>query len=555
MAPASRCVLLSCVAALLLLTFSWRSSGSDEGGAPPSPALAAARAGVLRLALSRGYDALSSARTAVQHHRKRAAAAAPAAPAPLAQGAPSAGTAGAPAGAPPPPPPPQQPPPPAPPAPAAPSPEPFAALSRALLSIDFHISPIQDLTHLLRQHFPGVAVVDRSLSGACVRTGTCAHSGNLQVLRQGDVDGSMYFGGAVRRAFFEAYRPGGAGGGLVAGADAMVCSHPTGMCELAMPFNRSVVLWATTRFEQGRERSAQRLAGYVANFRALAALPGSAVLANNMYDVHYTHYFTGILPRYAPSLCAYPGVQWSWAPPPAPPLPILVHGYRPHRGGVALQDFLAPLQALAAAGRTGGFAFQELRAALGADYAYSALASHPAILHLPYQVSIMSFFEHYRAGVPILAPSLQLLTQWHMETLFVSERTWDTVLYSAPAAGSALPRHAEADEPFDPNDETSREAVAWWLQWADYYVFPHVILFDSWEDLARKLQGADLAAVSRAMLAHARAQEAELAQLWAGVLRGIPTQQQRAEGEARLAGLGFDQRMDAIYGKGKWAEY
>jgi len=145
----------------------------------------------------------------------------------------------------------------------------------------------------------------------------------------------------------------------------MVCSHPTGMCELAMPFNRSVVLWATTRFEQGRERSAQRLAGYVTNFRALAALPGSAVLANNMYDGHYTHYFTGVLPRYVPSLCAYPGVQWSWQP--GGSAPVLVHGYRPHRGGVGLDAFLAPLRALAASGRTGGFAFQELRAALGVN--------------------------------------------------------------------------------------------------------------------------------------------------------------------------------------------
>jgi hypothetical protein len=447
-----------------------------------------------------------------------------------------------------------------PPPPPLPSPAPFASLSRSLLSIDFHISPIQDLKHLLARHFSGVAVEDRSLSGACGRTGTCAHAGNLLVLRQGDVDNSLHFGGAVRRAFFEAYRPGGAGGGLLAQADAMVCSHPTGMCELAMPFNRSVVLWATTRFEQGRERSAPRLAGYVANFRALAALPGSAVLAHNMYDVHYTHYFTGVLPRYVPSLCAYPGVQWSWQPPAAGSSsssgkPILVHGYRPHRGGVGLEAFLAPLRALASSGRTGGFAFQELRAALGADYAYADLAAHPAILHLPYQVSIMSFFEHYRAGVPILAPSLALLTQWHMDSLFVSERTWDTVLYGAPASASVLPRHADADEPFDPNDEPSREAVAWWLQWADYYVFPHVLLFDSWEHLAELLRGADLPAVSRAMLAHAGALEAQLAQEWGSVLRALPSRQARAEADARLAGLGFDERMDAIYGKGKWAEY
>ena len=39
------------------------------------------------------------------------------------------------------------------------------------------------------------------------------------------------------------------------------------------------------------------------------------------------------------------------------------------------------------------------------------------------------------------------------------------------------------------------------------------------------------------------------------VLRALPSRQARAEADARLAGLGFDERMDAIYGKGKWAEY
>ena len=93
-----------------------------------------------------------------------------------------------------------------------------------------------------------------------------------------------------------------------------------------------------------------------------------------------------------------------------------------------------------------------------------------------------------------------------MDSLLVSERTWDTVLYNAPARGSVLPRHADADEPYDPNDETSREAVAWWLQWSDFYVFPHVILFDSWEDAAAKLAAADLEAVSAAMLEFAAQQ-------------------------------------------------
>jgi hypothetical protein len=437
----------------------------------------------------------------------------------------------------------------------APSPAPFSALSATLLSIDFHISPIWDLKHLLSASFPAARVSDRSLSGACGRPGTCATPATLAVLRQGDVDHSMHLSPGVRREFFGAYAPGGGGGALVAASDAMVCSHPTGMCEVVMPFNRSVFLWATTRFEQGRERSAARFGGFVRNFRAMAALPGSAVLANNMYDAHYVRYFTGLPVTYLPSLCAYPGVKWAGgggARGGAGPLRVLVHGYRPHRGGVGLDAFIAPLRAAVGGAAT----FIELRAALGEDYEYQALVDGAAaVLHIPYQVSVMSFFEHYRMGVPLLAPSLELLTRWHMAHGMVSERTWDTVLANAPAGGSVLPRHPDADEPFDPNDEHSEEAVRWWLQWSDFYVFPHVILFDSWEDAAQKLAAVDLTAVSRSMRAFSDEQEAAVKEQWAGLLRGLPSRAERDASDARLAGLTYDQRMDAIYGAGAWAQY
>ena len=562
-----RCALLCGIAALLLLTFSWRY---ESPSAAPR-VTAEAREGILRLALSRGHDVLGSARAAQQRRRRRYMGASTSGAPSLVEAVENGGEEGAAAMA-------VRPPPPAAAAvvasgaAAAASPVPLAAIARTLLSIDFHISPIQDLKHLLKSSFPGVTVADRSLSGACLRTGTCATDDNLKVLVRGDVDNSMYFGISRRQEFFEAYREGGTGGRLVLDSDAMVCSHPTGMCELAMPFNRSVILWATTRFEQGRERNRGRLEGYIKNFRALAALPGSVVLANNMYDVHYIHYFTGVLPRYVPSQCAYPGVQWSWRKGgTGEERTILVHGYRPKgvmvnsmalppgvdpqfHPPMGVNDFLSPLNALADSGRTGGFRFRELRDALGNNYQYAKLASFPAILHLPYQVSIMSFFEHYRMGVPIIAPSLALLTKWHMDNLFVSERTWDTVLYGKPSTSSVLPRHPDADEPFDPNDEKNPAAVEWWLQWADYYTFPHIITFDSWEDLASKVAAADLGAISAAMLQHGKVLEEQLVGTWADVLRGIPKHEERAA-DALLAGLPFGQRMDRIYGAGNWAAY
>jgi hypothetical protein len=321
-------------------------------------------------------------------------------------------------------------------------------------------------------------------------------------------------------------------------------------------------------------------------------------VSHNLYDVHYIQYFTGITPQYVPSYCGYTGATWRWGVAGRSWMrTVLVHGFKPFtppqasantsaaklaptatdghellhpgdtrgRGGTGdtrngtiapdgLETFLSPLrQAAKAAGSK--WRFKSLRVALGSNYTYDSLAAFPAVLHLPYQASIMSFFEHYRMGIPVIAPSLSLLTRWHMDMHMVGERSWDMAFYHRVSDGSALPRHPAASAPYDPNDDTDPAAVAWWLQWSDYYTFPHVILFDSWQELLDKLNSADLVAVSAAMHAHSATQEAELAHTWRRIFAGLPSRPQRAASDARLHGLSYEQRMDTLFGPQGWADY
>lgn len=48
------------------------------------------------------------------------------------------------------------------------------------------------------------------------------------------------------------------------------------------------------------------------------------------------------------------------------------------------------------------------------QFEYDTIGIYTAILLIPYQVSIMSMFEYYRMNIPLFAPSLKLLTEWHM---------------------------------------------------------------------------------------------------------------------------------------------
>jgi hypothetical protein len=408
-----------------------------------------------------------------------------------------------------------------------------------LLSIDFHISPIADLKDVFGKSFKETVVHDYSLSGACGQKGTCSN-GRIDIKE--DLS-TLYLTQPAKESFYNAYK---GADSLVRKMDAMICSHPSGMCELIMPFNRSVILWVTTRFEQGREGNADKMRGLISNFRALAKRPDTSVLANNMYDVHYFNYFTGLNPVYIPSFCDYTGAKFSWD---GVQNIILMHGFRPRRNIIPASEFVAEIRRLAPQ-----YKFEFVRDVYPGHYGYDQIAGHPAMLHIPYQASIMSFFEHYRMCIPLIAPSVDLLVKWHMQYRMVSERTWDMALHNRETSASVLPRHTEASplHVFDPNDEFNADGVRYWLQFSDFYIFPHVILFDSWEDLAQKLAKADLRSISNAMCAFNKEELARIEAQWRDVLGRVPPASTRP---TMSPDLSYADAMNSIYGQNEWIAY
>jgi hypothetical protein len=52
----------------------------------------------------------------------------------------------------------------------------------------------------------------------------------------------------IRKEFYQYYK----NDSLMKQVNAFVCFHPTAMCELFMPFNRTIIVIASTRYELGR---------------------------------------------------------------------------------------------------------------------------------------------------------------------------------------------------------------------------------------------------------------------------------------------------------------
>ena len=61
-----------------------------------------------------------------------------------------------------------------------------------------------------------------------------------------------------------------------------VCSHPAALCEVWLPFNKSLLLLVTTNLELARENP-ERWESWLRTLVAIAAAPRTVVAANNRY--------------------------------------------------------------------------------------------------------------------------------------------------------------------------------------------------------------------------------------------------------------------------------
>ena len=381
-------------------------------------------------------------------------------------------------------------------------------------SSDFHISPVADIK-LIMSDF-GVTMIDKSLSEHCFLTNTC--EGDLKVITQHNGIKLEPCPNALRREFYDVYRT----DAQFLSVDAILCTHAASMCELFMPFNKSLLVVASTRYEIGRHEK-ERWEQWNANLRLIASRPGNIVAANNRYDQEYIRYFTGINDvLLLPSLVGYVTVTYS------PTRPAFLLG--PSRG--VNQRLQRELRAALDQHNSKSVGAAKLAIApirdLYTQFQYSDLAAHPGVVWLPYQVSFMSLFEVYRMGVPMFVPAPELLATWHVKMHVLSERSWNLV-YGVPSTFSEVSRHKDYSGPMstDPNNEYSEAAVLEWIRLADFYQWPHIVQFSSFAHLLELLTtttARDRDSISRKMLAFSRQQQRETTRAWRAVMRGVQAQ-------------------------------
>ena len=390
-------------------------------------------------------------------------------------------------------------------------------------SSDWHIGPIADFKYFATKLFQ-MKVIDQSLSGHCKLKGTCAKT--LKFLKRSHFG---HLSPCERKNFFDAYKS----DHVFKTVDFVFCSFPMAICQAYMPFNKTLIVQSTVRYEAGRETTGAFKRWLYDTKLMMDA--GHIVVANNVYDSEYIRYFTGKKVPVLQTFAAYVEASYS------PSRTEILIGPRGTKLGSIFNELQRVKQKMSSK-----LTFIYVKS-LYPKFRYANLASHPAICIWPYAVSTISMFEYYRMNIPLLVPSVDLLYKWHKKTNFFKERTWPGTR-GRPVRVSLIPRHEDAgDIPFDPNNEFDEKAWKYWVSLSDFYVWPYITRFDSLEDLINKLTSMPFREISFNMSVYnVQLRNKQLAQ-WRNLLK--PAAERYRPGTRTIPSMNYLDAMRILYGE------
>lgn len=335
-----------------------------------------------------------------------------------------------------------------------------------LFNIDMHISIVHDVKSL----FPEIG---HSIDSCCMSGHTWVNNetqGSTEVINP-----QNWFGidQEMCDLFYEVYKD------KLNVYDGFIHSYPPAFAALFEKFDKPIYTIACTRYDypcgSGEPATQDRLAWL--NEKLMEGYKSGQIkfIANNLYDKKYSEEFCGGEWKFIPSLCTYVSHLTCTGE----TNQILL--WDRNRDG--LRNELV-------------YKNVEPRFSTSQVYDREKLIAASGIIHIPYNISVMSSFEHYAMGIPMFVPSYDLLINWKAQGRNVL---------------SELEFCNNLNQPL--KDE--------WIKLADWYDkdnMPGVMLFDSINHLRELIDTYDREAVTSEMKETYGKKKERTISLWEEVL-------------------------------------
>lgn len=234
--------------------------------------------------------------------------------------------------------------------------------------------------------------------------------------------------------------------------DVFIVGHPASFALLFAKYGKPVIMYNSCRYDLPFcwNRDTGTLQLFNNTIRDLTAKNKLLVVSNNLADHDYIQAgCPGVISNLIPTLGDYSKIQWepNWSK------TLIYSG----------EELFQSTDSLDRRSSLGVFKEQDL-------------GSYSGIIHIPYEVSTMSYAEHYSSGVPLYFPSLRFCSN-HLDYFSnkLQSRYWlHRGQLSCPV--TLLYLH-------------QGNWLNWWLSRADFYhTLTEVNYFDSLKELTLKLE-------------------------------------------------------------------
>jgi len=351
-------------------------------------------------------------------------------------------------------------------------------------NLDLHISVIADVKNIFESM--GHEVVNWSISGH-----TWVFGKPIDVV---DVVNERTWQGLNKEMcdrFYERYKD------FLSQFDGFIVAYPTSFALLYEKFNKPIIIVIATRYEAPFTRNPENWSWLNEYLKDGIKNNKIFIVSNNKGDSNYLRYYTGIETDVIPSLCLYTHAQYTGTR-----REVICHAYW---GDARLKSDWSRIYS-----KLGSFT------SLPRGYAWQDLYNLQGIVHIPYQISTMSLFEHYSANIPLFFPTKEFLLKLH--TLYP-----DSALNSLSFLGTqellSKPRPVD-----DLNNVLNTAIIKCWIDWADYYDpenMPYIQYFDSFEELGQLLQTVNYQEISQKMKEYNKIRKAVVFKKWQDILKKV----------------------------------
>lgn len=239
--------------------------------------------------------------------------------------------------------------------------------------------------------------------------------------------------------------------------------------------------------------------------------------AMSRYDVEYLKYYTGLNPKLVTSYAEYYVHPRDYQPVKPEYLIFTVKE--------GIEKFISGVKHALAPKFKAEFVHK-----LYKFYSDEDLTSHPAIISLPYSVMSNRLTEWYNLAIPLFIPSPKFFLNYNdgVYTGMGHDRTSTSQPYCAndvtleaamrPKIEDGLSYH-----PYSPNVDMAEdpEAEMYWMQYADFYDWPHILLFDSYDQLRQLIEVTDLRRVHENMKEELKIRKIQVDKAWCDIATRI----------------------------------